>query len=224
MICISIAEKTATLCQKKIKNINFAEIRLDALERPNIKDIEKIFKNHQNLIATLRKGIVEISEETRKNYLIVAIRAGAAFVDIELETDEKFKSEILAEADAANCKVIISYHNYEQTPPLVQLNKLFLEAREYGAAMIKFACMANTTKDTARLLGLLAKAKQNELIAISMGEKGKISRIAAPLLGSPFTYASSLSGEKTAPGQINAESIEKIMVLLDGEDDFSSNG
>lgn len=226
MICVSIAEKTAPNCLKKIKNIDFAEIRLDALERLNIKDIEKIFKGHPNLIATLRREHIDISEETRKNYLIVAIRAGAAFVDVELETDQKFKSEILAEAAATGCKAIISYHNFEQTPPLTQLNKLLLDARECGGSFIKIACKANHHKDTARLLGLLAKSRQNELIVTAMGKKGKISRIAAPLLGSPFTYASSFPGEETAPGQFALNDMNQIMEIMDEkrDDDAGCDG
>jgi 3-dehydroquinate dehydratase-1 len=47
-----------------------------------------------------------------------------------------------------------------------------------------------------------------------MGDAGKITRIAAPLLGAPFTYASAEDTKKTAPGQIKADKIDAIIKMI----------
>jgi 3-dehydroquinate dehydratase-1 len=47
-----------------------------------------------------------------------------------------------------------------------------------------------------------------------MGEKGRVTRILAPLLGSPFTYASYEAGKETAPGQIEDKRLEEMIRLL----------
>ena len=50
-----------------------------------------------------------------------------------------------------------------------------------------------------------------------MGSKGRITRIAAPLLGSPFTFASISKGKETAEGQIEKDTLERIVRLLKDE-------
>ena len=50
-----------------------------------------------------------------------------------------------------------------------------------------------------------------------MGNKGRITRIAAPLLGSPFTFASLSKGKETAEGQIEKDILEQMMRLLTDE-------
>ena len=52
------------------------------------------------------------------------------------------------------------------------------------------------------------------MIALGMGKKGKITRLAAPLLGAPFTYASPAAGSETGPGQLEMDTLIKIYSLL----------
>jgi 3-dehydroquinate dehydratase type I len=63
-------------------------------------------------------------------------------------------------------------------------------------------------KDNARLLGLLNDTRP--VVVVGMGHKGRITRIAALLLGSPFTYASLAAGKETAEGQIDWKSLKEI--------------
>ena len=69
--------------------------------------------------------------------------------------------------------------------------------------------MVHSSRDNARLLGLLDDSKK--IVVIGMGDKGRITRIAAPLLGSPFTFASLSKGKETAPGQIDKEKLEALL-------------
>jgi 3-dehydroquinate dehydratase-1 len=63
--------------------------------------------------------------------------------------------------------------------------------------------------DNARLLGLLDDARK--IVVVGMGELGRITRIAASLLGSPFTFASQGLGKETARGQIDHETLRTLL-------------
>ena len=67
MICVSIAEKTPEENLKALKDIDFAEIRIDRMERPQIPGIKKIFSQPTRLIATCRPG--KISDQKRQTLL-----------------------------------------------------------------------------------------------------------------------------------------------------------
>jgi 3-dehydroquinate dehydratase-1 len=49
------------------------------------------------------------------------------------------------------------------------------------------------------------------IIALGMGNLGKITRIAAPFLGAPFTYAYPTGRKRTAEGQFSIDKLEDIM-------------
>ncbi|HMK65556.1 MAG TPA: type I 3-dehydroquinate dehydratase, partial [Thermodesulfobacteriota bacterium] len=59
-----------------------------------------------------------------------------------------------------------------------------------------------------------AKKKEMSLIAFCMGEKGKVSRLMAPLLGSPWTYASPAADQATAPGQMTIREMKKLYRVI----------
>jgi len=213
MICVSIAEKTPEKNIKALKDIDFAEIRIDRMERPQIPGIKKIFSQHTRLIATCRPG--KISDQKRQTLLTTAISAGAAYVDIGLGTDKAIKKAILEKAKAAGCKVIVSYHNFKTTPAETKLRDIIEECFVSGADIAKIACMVHSDHENIILLGLLLDSRP--LVVIGMGEKGKVTRIAAPILGSPFTYASLSSGRETAEGQLDKINLEKIFQIINVE-------
>jgi 3-dehydroquinate dehydratase-1 len=214
MICVSIAERTAEGCIKALEGLELAEIRMDAMEPSELSaaNIRRIFSLPLRLIATCRPGIRD--DEHRRNALLNAIESGAAYVDIEVESEDAFKSAIAAKAREKGCKVIVSYHNYKKTPPSEELRQIAEWCFQSDADIAKIACMANSEKDNARLLGLLDLGRP--LIVIGMGDMGRLTRVVAPLLGGVFTYASELSGKETAPGQMDKARLEKLMEDLKG--------
>jgi len=213
MICISIAEKTPEKNLKALKDVDFAEIRIDRMERPQVPGIKKIFSHPTRLIATCRPG--KIPDKKRQTLLTTAISAGAAYVDIGLESDKGIKKTILEKARLAGCKVIVSYHNFITTPAETKLRDIIEECFVSGADIAKIACMVHSDHENIILLGLLLDSRP--LVVIGMGEKGKVTRIAAPILGSLFTYASLSSGKETAAGQLDKTNLEKIFRILNVE-------
>lgn len=210
MICVAISDKNVKNCLATLKNVEMAEIRLDLTEY-DLNEIETVFKNHSNLVATCREG--KYSNEERKEKLKKAIASGAKYVDIEVESEKEYRSELVRYAKNRNCEVIISYHNFEETPPENELKEIVDVCNSYGADIVKITTMSHGKKDNANLLELFNT--DSRIVALGMGEKGKITRIIAPFLGSEFTFAATDQGEPTAPGQITYQELKKIIHIIE---------
>jgi 3-dehydroquinate dehydratase type I len=148
--------------------------------------------------------------------LSAAVANGAAYVDIEMDADCAFQDSLQRLAKNHHCRVIISYHNEKKTPQKRQLNKIVTNCFAQGAAIVKVACLVRQREDLLRIISLYEHklAKGGSLIALGMGAKGKLTRIAAPLLGAPFTYAALLPGRETAAGQMPISRMAKIIADL----------
>jgi 3-dehydroquinate dehydratase-1 len=139
-------------------------------------------------------------------------------VDIEIEAGAAYKKEIMQTARLRECQVILSYHNFENTPSKKQLGTIIEQCFSQGADIAKIACRVHSETDSARILSLYdypGQLHKGKITAIGMGEKGKITRLAAPLLGAPFTYASQSTGKETAPGQLDKDTLAKILDLME---------
>jgi 3-dehydroquinate dehydratase I len=206
MFCVSIAEPNYTSCLKAIEGEKLCEIRLDLI--PLTEDeVRKLFSQPAQLIATYRP--LPDNEELRKKILKIAIESGAAMVDLEVENSPEFNAEMVEFARKHNCRVIISYHNYQETPKLAELKQIEQQCYAAGANIAKIASQANSVEDAARLLGMYDDKK--EKVIIGMGNFGKITRIAALKLGAPFTFVAKDEKTATAPGQFVKETAAEIL-------------
>jgi len=209
MICVSIADVTIDEAIDIIKGNELSEIRLDRLVFSK-DDIARLF-SHNNTIATYRPA-AGVAESERKELLIAAINAGARYVDIEVESADDFKDDIIDVAVSKNCKVIISYHDFNKTPLANELEEIVKWCFDSKCDIAKICCQANSSEECARLLSLYSYGYP--IISIGMGEIGKITRIASLLLGAPFTYASIDADKKTAPGQIDSKKFKEILDMI----------
>ena len=209
MICVSLAELTLAECLETLKGLPFAEIRLDRMHLSST-EVAAVFSGHKRLIATCRPG--EAPKEERKGLLLAAIDSGAAYVDVEVDAEASFRDEIKARARKAGCTVIVSFHDHSKTPEREELAARVATCFEAGADIAKIACRAHTDRDNARLLGLLDHG--GKIVVVAMGAKGRIVRVAAPLLGSPFTFASLSEGRETAEGQMDKRTLSRLVEFL----------
>ena len=85
--------------------------------------------------------------------------------------------------------MIRSSHFFAGTPSDDVLRNTVEKCRKFGGEIVKIAAMAKSGEDVARV------------VAFSMGEIGKVSRLDCLKLGSPFTYAALNENEAAAPGQ-----------------------
>lgn len=179
-LCVSLKENSFKDFFYKIQGEDFVEIRLDDATLSD-EEIKTLFSNKNKIetIATCRKSLYNDFE--RKEILLKAISAGANYVDIEIESDDSFKDDIIKLAQKKKCKIIISYHNFELTPKKEELHKIINDCTQLSPnIIIKIACKVNCIDDQNLLLFLYQnKIVENELLVIGMGEKGVLSRVSS---------------------------------------------
>lgn len=212
MICVSLVEESLSACLEAVGIVEFAEIRMDAMPFLTLDDVRAIFSHPARLIATFRP-VGSATDEMRKAMLITAIESGAAYVDVEIESEPDYRNEIIERACSCGCKIIVSFHDFEKTPERPDLETIVSSCFEAGADIAKIACMVHADRDNARLLGLL-ETPGRQVVVVGMGKKGSITRVAAPLSGSPFTFASLSMGKETASGQIDRETLKTILEVF----------
>jgi 3-dehydroquinate dehydratase/shikimate dehydrogenase len=117
-------------------------------------------------------------------------------------TDVDWKTPTLPPGD-----VIVSYHNYEETPNLEAILKI-LQMTHPKAHLYKIATMANSTLDSLRMLEFLQR--HPGIIGLCMGDFGTLTRICAPVFQVPIMYAPLLEKDKNAPGQLLVDQLCEI--------------
>lgn len=196
-ICVSIGNVPIDDLLVILGKVHMAEIRLD-LAGFDEEAIKKVFTGHNNLIATCREGA--LGDKQRSAILESAINHGAAWVDIEADAGSEWRERMVKVVRSSQSKLILSRHFYTHTPPPDELRSFIDEMFTLGADVVKLACQVNHVSEAAALLGLYSQ--YNDLVAIGMGPLGVITRLAAPFLGAPFTFASYGDNPITAAGQI----------------------
>lgn len=210
MICTTIQNRTLEeiigLLEGSEPRIQMAEIRLDRCPL-DIEEIESLFSSSDTpLVATCRvvddgNGTWEEAEEK----LTAAVEAGAAFLDLEIEAPKEVGKRLRRACTEYGTTMIRSSHFFAGTPSDDVLRNTVEKCRKFGGEIVKIAAMAKSGEDVARVLGVYSQEqtsqRQAELIAFSMGETGRASRLECLRLGSPFTYAALNDNEAAAPGQ-----------------------
>lgn len=202
MICLSIKAKTAATAAKYVKNAvrtDLIELRLDYIKDINANKLERILKStKRELIITDRKE--------RMDLLIRSIELGADYIDIDIFAGTKKINKLIAAKCKTKTKLIVSYHDFEKTDKK-ELNTKYSRIKKLKPDIIKMAALANSIEDNIIMFDLIKKAEKecHKIIALCMGEKGEVSRILSPLLGSEITYGSIKHGLESAPGQVPVE-------------------
>ncbi len=216
--CVSIAEKTPkklnSSLKKALKNSDYAEIRFDFLKPSQIPDaLELVKKQLRKCVCTLRPknegGVYSGSEKERMSILKLISEYNPYLMDIEYNTLEKNKN-LLNYIKKTKTNVLVSWHDFKKTPNESQLNKMFNLMKKFSKNF-KIVTTAKSTNDSSLVLSLYHEAKHVNLIAFSMGDPGRISRILCLLLGSPFTYVS--LGKAVAPGQFSLDEMKSILKM-----------
>ncbi len=207
MICLSITADDYNFCIETVSFYPMVELRLDSGKLTN-KQVESVVKAGKTIIATCRAG--QIDDSRRLEILLSAINAGTAFIDIDYETDNGIKDEIISAAKG-KCKIIASYHNYSKTPPFAELMDILNYINTYGD-LLKIACQAENSNDFEIISRLYGNFPKGKLVAFGMGLRALSTRLNSVLhYGAPFIYASLNNESATAEGQIEYKTLEQIL-------------
>lgn len=219
-ICVPIAAPATERAVEKIKRANeladLLEFRLDLLQDCRLE--EMIRAAAKPVIATYRSarqgGAGSDNYEIQKRSLNHGLAAGAQLVDVEFDLPPRFREGFLVNPGPE--RMIVSIHLLEGTPSWTALRKLLLEMAEVGASLVKIVTRARSVEDNLRVLRLIPEARQKGLgiIAFCLGPPGRISRIASPALGGYLTFAALEEGEESAPGQIPAREMKRILNIF----------
>lgn len=232
-ICVSILGKSNAEALRKMNrpyNVKgehelILELRFDWIRDP---DPERLLsRKFWKILATNRRkeegGRFSGKEEERVATLIQAAAHGADYVDIEAGTAPRLikalKGEI-ARAGEKRTKLVISWHDFQKTPSERVLRGMLSRCSKWQPDVVKIVTMAHTAEDNLNILRLIpyARAKGLEIIAFCMGQAGKVSRVASPLLGGYLTFAAANHHEASAPGQMPVREMTRILNDLNHTD------
>jgi 3-dehydroquinate dehydratase type I len=212
-LCIPIVETTVEKALIAIQQVNrwadLIELRADYLKRVNLAPL---LENRQKpLIVTNRRreeeGKYKGEERKRLSVLQEAIDLGANYIDVELATERSFLQGLIR--NRRGTQVILSFHDFQRTPSLKELQRLCGQMIRLEADVVKIVPFARSWEDNLTILSLIpyAKERNQKIVAFCMGEKGKISRIFSPFLGAAWTYASLNRSRASASGQLTVREL-----------------
>lgn len=218
-ICVAITGSTPADMLRNAEQIvrenHFVEFRLDFLPNP-LAIIPKLKtflyeRGEITAIATCRRtatgGKFRGAIAAELEVLEKAALAGCHLIDLELQTVEHMKPAQLKRLRSRGAALIVSYHDFENTK---DLDRIFERIAPFQPDFVKIVSTAKTLTDNVTMMRFLERRRDEaELIGISMGEQGTISRVLGLRAGSVFTFASAQVGEETGPGQIDARTLRE---------------
>lgn len=176
-------------------------------------------------IRTMEEGgEIEISDDSYRRRNLAAARF-ADLVDVQLKRlhvqadNTQLHSDLVRRLHEAGTKVVISWHDFEQTPEKEQLVETFCAMQREGCDIAKIAVMPGSRMDVLELMAasveMLEEKAKVPFITMSMGTLGKVTREAGAFTGSCVTFGT--AGAMSAPGQIPADLLRKTLKALDAQ-------
>ena len=225
-VCLTFDDLTERLdsLPSIVYGCNAVEVRVDYLAR---FDSEFIFKqlsvlrnatSNLPIIFTVRTkkqgGKFPDDDHTGLAKLFeMALKAGVEYIDLELTLPTDLQYKILN--SKGYTKIIGSHHDfaaqYSWADP--EWENRYNQALSLNVDVIKFVGTATDFEDNLALEKFREEHKVKPLIAINMGEKGKVSRVLNTVL-TPIT--SEHLPNAAAPGQLTLAQINQIFASMGG--------
>ena len=222
MICVSIQEPSFERCKEMMLSLaakgadRIAELRAD-LCRFTPEQVSLLVAANPHTIVTSR--VESDNPSLSFNRLCAAIKAGAEYIDTELEYPDDLQLQLRNRARSAGTKLIVSWHNFSATPPLKQLLEVYRSCAEKGADVVKIVTTANSLIDATRTMRLYRsvarlprkRIQRPPLAAFAMGSAGKFTRYLSLKIGSPLSYTYPDGAKATAPGQYSESQLAALL-------------
>ncbi|PYP83265.1 MAG: shikimate dehydrogenase [Blastocatellia bacterium AA13] len=216
-VCAAITESTVegarAAMQRAAACADMIELRLDYLRDLDFTRVESLRPLIEDpplpTIITCRAldegGRQAIEDKIRLRLLIDGAKRYSVFCDVEAA---HYHTAASMEPDQS--RLIVSYHNFAETPP--DLEAVWEIVAALPAAIHKIVTMASDSSDSLAMFRLLDRAHHTNrpVIAMVMGEAGVATRILGPSRGSYLTYGSLARGRESAPGQLTCEELREV--------------
>ena len=219
MICTVIQNKTAAQIEEILRHVEMAEIRLDRCSLTD-SETETCFESDVPLVATCRVSEVMASDPSLSEIkaaslceerLCRAIKAGARYVDVEVEAPKYMSKRVRSCAQENGTVFIKSFHDFSGTGSCEELKAVVEKCLHIGADIVKIVTTARTADEAERVLSLYDEFAPENLIAFSMGDAGRESRMQCLAKGAPYTYAALTEEDAAAPGQWSAAEMSSAL-------------
>ena len=142
MLCLSVTK------EQEIPSSDLVELRLDLFPKIDFNWVREVVKKHSVLItvrAVEEGGGFKGSLEERMTVLKKCACLNPEYIDLEASLSQDFVKEV-----SCFTKVIISYHNFVETP--LDLEEEFKKLTQHKAHYYKFITTAHSSIDALRLL------------------------------------------------------------------------
>ncbi len=213
-VCAVITEGTIDAARAAIKRAasiaDMIEVRLDYLRDFDFGDPDGLRALLEDkplpAIITCRAksegGRQQIDDRIRLRLLVEGARRFADYCDIEASHYEE-----AARLSPDLSRLIVSYHNFDETP--ANINAIYDRVTALPAAVHKIVTRANRVTDSLAIFKLLdrSRAEGRDVIALAMGEPGLISRVLGPAFGGFLTYGTLGHGKESASGQPSCDEL-----------------
>ena len=215
-ICVSIATTGDISLLKEQADrafslgADFAEIRFDFVSSNRMQAaIDAVKGIRSKAVFTLRSkdqgGKFTGSEQERIEWLKKLAQQKPMLLDVELDTIKE--NDELADF-LEKTPILVSWHDFQQTPPSDELAHILSEMRIYSN-YVKVVTTAKSVEDSLRLLELYESITGLHPVIFAMGDAGIVSRILCTIVGNaPFTYTS--LEKAVAPGQLTVKQMRKL--------------
>lgn len=190
------------------------EIRLDGMaghedalkmELDRFKDFPLLFTAR----AANEGGLVAINAEERGR-LLLSVAERASWIDVELASYKEMKT-VIHEIRSLGVGLILSHHNFEETPEEFALQQTVELGDE--ADIVKLAVMHQSVDDFTRCTRVIQQ-NNRPMSLMGMGKLGAVSRLLYAQHGSLLNYGY-LGDEPTAPGQWPAKTLKDTISALE---------
>ncbi|XP_010240938.1 PREDICTED: bifunctional 3-dehydroquinate dehydratase/shikimate dehydrogenase, chloroplastic isoform X2 [Nelumbo nucifera] len=201
----SVDQMLINMGKAKAAGADLVELRLDYIKNFNpYQDLEVMIKQCPlPTLCTYRPkwegGEFEGDEKRRTDALRLAMELGADYIDIELQVAHEFINSICGRKPQ-NLKIIVSSHNYQNTPSVEGIGDLVARIQATGADIVKIATTALDITDVVHMFQITVHS-QVPIIGLVMGERGLISRVLCPKFGGYLTFGTLEAGKLSAPAQ-----------------------
>ncbi|OJV64450.1 MAG: type I 3-dehydroquinate dehydratase [Clostridiales bacterium 38-18] len=168
-------------------------------------------------------GFLVVSDAVRLNCIYdILNQFRLDYVDIELDLYEHYKD--VDEGDTVtslfkNCvdlartkgtRLILSHHDFDKTPSFDEMIATIKRGQSLRGDYIKMAYMPHSANEVLKLLAACdygTNVLNQKMITLSMGERGRISRVISGEFGSEITFVKGF--EASAPGQMTIDALKE---------------
>lgn len=183
----------------------------------SLKHIREVLGEDMPILFTVRTkqegGEAELSRDAYCGCCLAALEGEADLLDVEASGGEETVLELIQKAHERGKKVILSRHDFSQTPDEEEMLACLCRMQAWGADITKLAVMPQSPSDVLKLLSVTLAMKETHadrpFITMAMGKDGLISRLCGETFGSCLTFG--CGARASAPGQMDARALRGVL-------------